>query len=50
MQAEHPKEKSIVVIESIGGSDKGPDGYRKDTLPIVNSIIQQGWHAEVVKY
>ncbi len=32
----HPKEKSLVVFESIGGSDKGPDGHRKDTLPIVH--------------
>lgn len=31
--------KAVVVFESIGGSDKGVDGHRKDTLPIVDSII-----------
>lgn len=42
--------RAIVVFESIGGSDKGPDGYRKDTLPIVESIKAKGWHSEVIKF
>lgn len=46
----HLKERSIVVFESIGGSDKGPDGYRKDTIPIVEAILKHGWHCEVVKF
>ena len=50
MEGKHPKEKSICVFESVGGSDKGPDGYRKDTIPIVESIKKEGWHAEVVKF
>lgn len=51
VEAEKPiKSKSIVVFESVGGSDKGQDGFRKDTVPIVESIIALGWHAEVVKF
>lgn len=46
----HDKSRSVVVFESIGGSDKGPDGHRKDTLPIVESLKSKGWHAEVVKF
>ncbi|AKK10501.1 Cj0069 family protein [Corynebacterium uterequi] len=42
--------KAIVVFEVEGGSDKGPDGHRKDTMPIVNAIIDAGWHSEVVYY
>ncbi|ANE03365.1 Cj0069 family protein [Corynebacterium crudilactis] len=42
--------KSIVVFEVEGGSDKHFDGHRKDTMPIVNSIKDAGWHAEVVYY
>lgn len=42
--------KSIVVFEVEGGSDKHFDGHRKDTMPIVNSIKEAGWHAEVVYY
>ncbi|MDY3547874.1 Cj0069 family protein [Riemerella anatipestifer] len=44
------KHKKIVIFESIGGSDKGADGHRKDTLPILNSIKNLGWNAEVVKF
>lgn len=42
--------QSIVVFEVEGGSDKYLDGHRRDTMPIVRSIIEQGWHAEVVYY
>jgi len=27
--------QAICIFESVGGSDKGPDGFRKDTIPIV---------------
>jgi len=46
----HPRNKSICIFESIGGSDKGPDGHRKDTLPILECIKKEGWHCEVVKF
>ncbi|MCS4489515.1 MULTISPECIES: Cj0069 family protein [unclassified Corynebacterium] len=42
--------KSIVVFEVEGGSDKGFNGHRKDTMPIVKAIEDKGWHAEVVFY
>lgn len=40
--------KSIVFFEAKGGSDKGPDGYRKDTMPMVNALKAKGWNAEVI--
>ncbi len=40
--------KHIVFFEAKGGSDKGPDGYRKDTMPMVNALKDKGWSAEVV--
>ena len=42
--------KAIVVFEVEGGSDKGADGHRKDTMPIVNAIKAQGWNSEVIYY
>ena len=42
--------KAIVVFEVEGGSDKGADGHRKDTMPIVNAIKEQGWEAEVIYF
>ncbi len=42
--------KAIVVFEVEGGSDKGDDGHRKDTMPIVNAIKDAGWHSEVIYY
>lgn len=40
----------VVFIEVKGGSDKGPDGHRKDTMPMVNALIKRGWEAKVVYY
>ncbi len=40
--------KAIVVFEVEGGSDKQLNGHRKDTMPIVDSIKEAGWHSEVV--
>jgi hypothetical protein len=42
--------RAICVFETVGGSDKGPDGHRKDTIPIIEEIKKKGWHAEVVKF
>ncbi|WP_459588094.1 Cj0069 family protein [Corynebacterium camporealensis] len=42
--------KAIVVFEVEGGSDKGADGHRKDTMPIVNAIKDAGWHSEVIYF
>lgn len=40
--------KHIVFFEAKGGSDKGADGHRKDTMPMVNALKDKGWSAEVV--
>lgn len=42
--------KAIVVFEVEGGNDKGPDGHRKDTMPIVDSIKEKGWNSEVIYF
>ena len=31
-----------------GGTDKGPDGYRPDTMPMVEALQQRGQDAEVL--
>jgi hypothetical protein len=36
----------VVVLECRGGSDKGPDGHRRDTMPICEALRQKGWAAE----
>ena len=40
--------KNIVFFEVRGGSDKGEDGYRKDTMPMVNALKAKGYNAEVI--
>lgn len=42
--------KNIVIFEAEGGSDKGLDGHRKDTMPILNAIKAKGWECEVVYF
>lgn len=38
----------VVFFEVRGGSDKGEDGFRKDTMPMVDALKQRGWDAEVI--
>jgi len=45
-----PLKRHIIFFEVRGGSDKGPDGYRKDTLPMVDALKARGWSAEVIFY
>lgn len=40
--------KHIVFFEAVGGSDKGRDGHRKDTMPMMDYLKKLGWSAEVV--
>lgn len=40
--------KKIIFFEVAGGNDKGPDGYRKDTLPMVDALKEKGHEAEVI--
>ena len=42
--------KHIVFFEAEGGSDKGDDGHRRDTMPMVNALKAKGWFAEVIYY
>ncbi|MBF0587602.1 MAG: Cj0069 family protein [Magnetococcales bacterium] len=42
--------KKVIFFEAEGGSDKGPDGYRADTMPMVESLRKRGWDAEVIFY
>ncbi|MCP8970439.1 Cj0069 family protein [Ectobacillus ponti] len=42
--------KHVVLFEVREGTDKGPDGYRPDTLPMVRSLEARGWSAEVIFY
>ncbi|MBQ0138295.1 MAG: Cj0069 family protein [Kurthia sp.] len=42
--------KKVVFFEVQGGNDKGPDGYRKDTMPMVEALEQRGYSAEVIFY
>ncbi len=41
-------EKKVIFFEVQGGSDKGPDGYRKDTMPMIHALQQRGQDAEVI--
>lgn len=41
--------KRIVFFEAIGGTDKGEDGHRRDTMPMVNALSTHGWMGEVIQ-
>lgn len=38
----------VIFFEVRGGSDKGPEGYRPDTMPMVDALKKRGWDAEVI--
>ena len=40
--------KKVIFFEVQGGSDKGPDGHRKDTMPMVDALKQREQEAEVI--
>ncbi|MEK5232394.1 Cj0069 family protein [Lysinibacillus sp. FSL K6-0232] len=40
--------KKVIFFEVEGGTDKGPDGYRPDTMPMVDALQQRGQEAEVI--
>lgn len=42
--------KRIVIFEAEGGSDKWIDGHRKDTMPILNALLDKGATCEVVYF
>ena len=42
--------KNVIFFEAEGGSNKEPDGYRKDTMPMINALKEKGWQAEALFY
>lgn len=42
--------KHVIIFEARGGSDKGPYGFRKDSKPIIDSLKNRGWSAEIIFY
>lgn len=42
--------RHVVIFEARGGSDKGKYGFRKDSKPIIDSLRDRGWTAEIVFY
>jgi hypothetical protein len=40
----------VLVVEVEGGTDKGSDGHRRDTIPICNELIKRGWTAYPIFY
>lgn len=40
--------KKVIFFEVKGGSDKGPDGHRPDTMPMVYALQEKGYEAEVI--
>lgn len=42
--------KHVVIFEARGGSDKGKYGFRKDSKPIIDSLKDRGWSAEIIFY
>ena len=45
------KNKYLIIIEYAKGSDKGCDGFRPDTKPILNAFVKEaGYEGEVVFY
>ena len=40
----------LCIVEVRGGTDKGPDGHRRDSIPIANAVIDCGAACEVVYY
>lgn len=42
--------KHVIFLEVEGGTDKGPDGHRRDTMPMIRSLESRGWTGEVIFY
>lgn len=42
--------KSVVFFEVEGGNDKGDNGHRRDTMPMIMALREKGWNADVVFY
>jgi hypothetical protein len=40
--------KQVVVLEAEGGADKWIDGHRRDTMPIVNALVEKGYETKIL--
>lgn len=40
----------MCIVEARGGTDKGADGHRRDSIPIANAVINSGAACEVIYY
>ena len=40
----------MTILEVPGGSDKGPDGHRRDSGPLVEAFRRRGWDASIEFY
>mmetsp|Transcript_3246 Transcript_3246/g.11765 ORF Transcript_3246/g.11765 Transcript_3246/m.11765 type:complete len:374 (+) Transcript_3246:341-1462(+) len=45
----HPQGR-MFIVECRGGTDKGVDGHRHDTIPIANELISVGWWCQPIFY
>ena len=42
--------KHVIIFEARGGTDKGKYGFRRDSKPIIDSLKERGWTAEIIFY
>ena len=42
--------KHVIIFEARGGTDKGKYGFRRDSKPIIDSLKNKGWTAEIIFY
>ncbi len=40
----------MTILEVPGGTDKGPDGHRRDSGPLVEAFQRRGWSAAIEFY
>lgn len=41
---------AVYILEVEGGNDKGPDGHRPDTEPLIAAFERRGWNATALFY
>ena len=40
----------MTILEVAGGTDKGPDGHRRDSGPLADAFRRRGWTAAIEFY
>ena len=41
---------AVTILEVRGGTDKGPDGHRRDSGPLADAFRKRGWNASIEFY